>query len=111
MAASSLASLKDSCSPQEPLWSAHSLQSTAPVSSPATLATEALLCNEELPCSDAPAGSSPVSSKPIRRFTRASRGLDVYSRMMAAQTSITKPAHEQQSDVKGVDQDGLPPQQ
>jgi hypothetical protein len=31
--------------------------------------------------------------------------------MLAAQTSITKPTHEQQSDVKGVDQDGLPPQQ
>jgi hypothetical protein len=110
MAAISLASLKDGGSPQEPPWSEHSLQSTGPVSSPAAV-PEALLCNEEFPCSNATAGSSPVSPKPLRRFTRASRGLDVYSSMLAAQTSITKPTHEQQSDVKGVDQDGLPPQQ
>jgi hypothetical protein len=70
-----------------------------------------------LPIDVVPSGSMAVSGsasgKPLRRFTRASRGLDVFSQLQASH-SVSSPAGTdsvQATDQKGVDQEGLPPQQ
>jgi len=70
-----------------------------------------------LPIAAVPSGSlpglGPSSGKPLRRFTRASRGLDVFSQLQASH-AVSSPAGTdsvQATDQKGVDQEGLPPQQ
>jgi hypothetical protein len=55
-----------------------------------------------------------VSHRPLRRFTRAARGLDVFSQLHAAHSaagSSSTSAPAKSTANKGVDQDGLPPQQ
>jgi hypothetical protein len=58
-------------------------------------------------------GSTLTSQRPLRRFSRASRSLDVFSNIQAAQSfgSPAKAIPEKDTDDKGVDQEGLPPQQ
>jgi hypothetical protein len=58
-----------------------------------------------------------ASQRPLRRFTRAARGIDVYSQLQAAHSAVAHSAAgsssysvpAQETDNKGVDQDGLPP--
>jgi hypothetical protein len=58
-------------------------------------------------------GSTLVSPQTLRRFFRATRGLDVFLSIQAAHSSgsPSKPILEQDTDENGVDQEGLPPQQ
>jgi hypothetical protein len=58
-------------------------------------------------------GSGSSSRQPLRRFTRASRGLDVFSQLQASHAESSPAGTEsvQTTDQKGVDQEGLPPQQ
>jgi hypothetical protein len=71
-----------------------------------------------LPVSVAQVGTDPApvlaSQRPIRRFTRAARGLDVFSQLQAVHSATGSSSNSTPAklpDVKGVDQDGLPPQQ
>jgi hypothetical protein len=117
LAAISLASLKDGGSSQGTFWSLQPQQNEGRSSSPALTTQESLPLQECLPSSDDTHVSSSVSTsispRPLHRFSRAIRGLDVFSSIQAAQNSgpISKPALEQQTDANGVDQAGLPPQQ
>jgi hypothetical protein len=58
-------------------------------------------------------GSTSSSVRPLRRFTRAARGLDVFSQLQASH-AVSSPAGTdsvQAPEQKGVDQEGLPPHQ
>jgi len=116
LAAISLTSLKDGSSSPETLWSVS--QNIEELSSaPASVGQASL----PLPVRSSPAVDTPVTSqgsvsastRPLRRFSRATRGLDIYSSMMAAHQAdpSVAPDLDQQAVVKGVDQEGLPPQQ
>jgi hypothetical protein len=116
LAAISLTSLKDGSSSPETFWFVP--QNTEGLSSaPASVGHASLpLPERSSPVVDTSAtsqGSVSASTRPLRRFSRAPRGLDIYSSMVAAHQAdpIAAPALDQQADVKGVDQEGLPPQQ
>jgi hypothetical protein len=117
LAVISLASLKDGGSSQGTFWSIHPQQNEGRSSSPASTTQEPLPLQECLPTTDDTSVSSSVSTsvspRPLRMFSRATRGLDVFSSIQAAQNSglISKPTLELQTNAKGVDQAGLPPQQ
>jgi hypothetical protein len=71
-----------------------------------------------LPVHAAQVGTEPdpalASHRPLRRFTRAARGLDVFSQLQATHSaagSSSNSAPAKSTVNKGVDQDGLPPQQ
>jgi hypothetical protein len=53
------------------------------------------------------------SPRPLRRFSRADKGLDVFSSIQAAHSSgsLSLPDIVQHGDENEVDQEGLPPQQ
>jgi hypothetical protein len=70
------------------------------------------------PDSTAPVRAEPdpalASQRPLRRFSRAARGIDVFSQLQAAHSAAGSSSYSvpaQETDNKGVDQDGLPPQQ
>jgi hypothetical protein len=77
-----------------------------------TVSSQLVLPIAAVPPSSFPS-SGPSSGKPLRRFTRASRGLDVFSQLQASHAESSPAGTESvhASDQKGVDQEGLPPQQ
>lgn len=117
LAAISLASLNDGSTSLETFWSVHPQNTEGLSSAPASVAQASLpLPERSSPADDtlAPShGPVAISPRPLRRFSRATRGLDMFSSMVAAQQAdpSSAPVLEQQADVKGVDQEGLPPQQ
>jgi hypothetical protein len=117
LAAISLTSLQDGDSSVGSFLSIESQSDASrdPVLLPITLDSEP---QPVLPVSVAQVGTDPApvlaSQRPFRRFTRAARGLDVFSQLQAVHSAPGSSSHSTPAnlpDVKGVDQDGLPPQQ
>jgi hypothetical protein len=82
-------------------------------SSPPSTIQEIMPQHESLLDINAATVSALVCPRPLRRFSRATNGLDVFASIQAAQTSgaLSKLVLGQQTDENGVDQVGLPPQQ
>jgi hypothetical protein len=113
LAALSLTSLKDGGSSQGTFLTISSQQQDERQSSPPSAPQEIVSLTESLsPVADISV-SSTDSPRVFRRFSRSARGLDVFSSLQAAHHtgSSSKPAVEQLTVTKGVDQEGLPPQQ
>jgi hypothetical protein len=115
LAAASLASLKDGVSSVGQGLTIHPLPEDHRVLSLSTTKLEPGL-SQPVPISGVSSGSatgSPVlSPQPLRRFSRAARGLDVFSSLQAAHSGTSTSSHPAtDSDDKGVDHEGLPPQQ
>jgi len=115
LAATSLASLKDGVSSVGQGLTIHPLPEDHRVSCLSTTTLEPSL-SQPVPISGVSSGSatrSPVlSPQPLRRFSRAARGLDVFSSLQAAHSGTSTSSHPAtDSDDKGVDHEGLPPQQ
>jgi hypothetical protein len=114
LAAASLASLKDGASSVGQGLTIHPLPKDYRVSSLSTTTLESGL-SQPVPITGVSSGSatgSPVlSPQPLRRFSRAARGLDVFSSLQATHSGTftsSRPATD--TDDKGVDHEG-PPQQ
>jgi hypothetical protein len=115
LAAFSLASLKEGDSSLGTFLTINPLHAGTQHSPHPSPIQESLPHHERLSTTAAPSvsalGPTLVSPRPLRRFSRAPRGLDVFSSLQATYSSdpISKPAEH--TDEHGVDQEGLPPQQ
>jgi len=115
LAALSLASLKEGDSSLGTFLTINPLHAGSQHSPHPSPIQEPLLHHESLSstasASVSELGSSLDAPRPIRRFSRVPRGLDVFSSLQARHSDDPASQPAEHTNEKGVDQEGLPPQQ